>query len=198
MSTTIEEFNLFDDAVEAKPAAKKEKARDTLTLEGQTIKQWAEQKKIAENAAGKQKLLEDTIKTFGRQQWIEKCMKDKAKPSNFKVKDDSGTECLIIMQDKYKALTPEKAAIVPENAIESETVYSFNNEILSKYEKLIVSAISKAIMTIDEIPMEEKKKLLVKKVEKTIKKGTIDRLNSFENPEMMFSIIEPICQLKNA
>lgn len=192
------EFNLFDDAVEAKPTAKKDKQRDSLTLEGIKVQQWAVQKAIAENAAGKQKLLEDEIKTFGREKWIEKCMKDKSRPANFKVKDDTGAECLIIVQDKYKVLTPEKAAIIPADAIETETIYSFNNAILLKYEKIIVAALSKAIMSIEEIPMDEKKQLLVKKVDKSVKKGTIEKLNSFENPDQVFALIEPICQLKNA
>lgn len=141
-------------------------------------------------------MLEGDLKPLAREKFLELYKKDKRKPESF-VLQGGAAKILVIVQDKYLKITEVKEQMLRENkldaVIDEKTVYSFNTELLQKYEKPISDAISK----IKAIPDEDKEKLIEATVEKSVKKGTIETLATFKNIDQVFNLIEPVVQLKN-
>jgi hypothetical protein len=76
--------------------------------------------------------------------------------------------------------------------LETTTKYSLNPEILDR----LGDTISKIIMDSKLISDEDKKNLLISETVTTVKKGTIDRLLQYEDPALIFELIEPVLSLK--
>ena len=192
--------SLFAKAKEAAPkttgAAKKEKVVVHVEL-GDKLKDLQETREEIANLEAKAAMLEGDIKPVARQEFMRLLKANKARPDSFILESNCG-KIMVIMQDKYLKITDGKEqsltdAGLYDDVVEEKTTFSFNATLLEKYEKQISDAISK----IKGIPDEDKVALIEAKVEKVIKKGTLDRLPSFKNPDEAFSLIEPVVQLKN-
>lgn len=190
--------SIFVKAKEAAPkttAAKKEKTVITVEL-GDKLKDLQEARDEIATLEAKVAMLEGDIKPIAREQFVLLTKKQMARPDSF-ILESNGGKLLVIIQDKYLKVTDSKEQAIAQaglsDIIEEKTTYSFNAALLEKYEKLISDAISK----IKGIPAEDKDALIEAKVEKTIKKGTLDRLPQYKNLETVFALAEPIVQLKN-
>lgn len=195
MATT----SIFAAAKAAAPAstAKAGKEKQVISVNlGDKLTQLQEARDEIKVLEAKAKMLEGDIAPVAREQFMALVNKHKMKPESF-VLESSGGKMLVIMQDRYLKVTEAKEKALQENGlgdvIEEKTTFAFDSELLAKYEKQISDAISK----IKGIPDEDKSRLITASVEKSVKKGTIDRLATFENPQVVFSLIEPVLQLKN-
>ncbi len=141
-------------------------------------------------------LLEGDIKPVAKQEFLNLMRRQGRRPESF-VLQSAGSNMLVIVQDKYLKMSElkEKALIEHKlgSVIDEKTVFLFDAVLLETHEK----AISKAIEGIKSMTEDEKERLIVPTVQKTVKKGTIDILHTFGNPELAFQLIEPQVQLKN-
>ena len=192
-------MSLFATAKAAAPKteskAKKAKTIVPVAL-GDKIKDLLEKRATIETLKAECEMLEGDIKPVAKKQFLDMYKEQKRKPDSF-ILQSGGANVLVIIQDKYLKITETKEQMLRENKlgelIEEKTVFSFNPDLLQKYEKEISNALSK----IKDIPDEEKEKLIEATVEKTVKKGTIETLAQYKNVEQVFTIIEPVIQLKN-
>jgi hypothetical protein len=82
----------------------------------------------------------------------------------------------------------------PYGVLESTTTYTINADVLNK--PGVAEAISKMIMQSKVLTEEDKLSLIKAETKTVVKKGTIDRLLQFDNPAMIFDLIEPVVSLK--
>lgn len=119
-------------------------------------------------------------------------------PDTFIMNGEFGGCVMIVPQDRYKMTDEEKAkAMVQQfnkpDMVETKTVFSFNPEMLQKYE----SVISDFIMNSPDIRAEDKDKIVEAKVTYSIRKGMIDRLMEFKaNMAKAFTAIQPVFQIR--
>lgn len=190
---------LFQKAkVEApKSESKTSKSKVIVAVQvGDKIKDLLAKRAEVERLSGDIEMLEGDLKPLAREKFIELYKAHKRRPDSF-IMQCGPDAVLVIVQDKYLKITEVKEAALLENKlgslIDEKTVFSFDAELLEKHEKAISDAISK----IKSIPDEEKAKLITATVSKSIKKGTIETLAQHKNIEIVFTLIEPVVQLKN-
>lgn len=162
---------------------------------GDKIKDLLEKRATKETLEAEIEMLEGDLKPIAREEFLKLYKQQKRKPDSF-ILQGGASKILVIVQDKYLKITEVKEQIMKENKLESlideKTVFSFDGELLEKYEKQISDAISK----IKTIPDEDKAKLITATVNKSVKKGTIETLGTFKNIDQVFTLIEPVVQLK--
>jgi hypothetical protein len=141
-------------------------------------------------------LIEGEVKPVAREEFLKLMTRQGRRPESF-ILQSAGSNMLVIIMDKYLKLTETKEKALIDNkladCIDEKTTFAFDAVLLEKYEKQI----SKAIESIKTIPDEDKERLIVPIIQKSIRKGTIDLLPKFKDPSLAFTLIEPICQLKN-
>jgi len=187
--------SIFDVAKKAEPKAKSSKEKKEVEVQGieSEISRYDELKSIINNAKAEQEVIGGRLKEIGKEKYLELYEAIKSKPDNFNLADGD-EKIMFIVMDKYKKVEPEKEVILEQydGLLEKVTTYSFNPEVLER----VGDALNNLIMNSKDISEEDKKKLLVVDTTIAIKKGSIDRLMNYENPEEIFNLIEPILALK--
>ena len=187
--------SLFDMAKKADTPKAKGKAKPEVRVVGieTEIARYDELKEIINNAKAEQEVIGGKLKQIGKENFLELYEEKGSKPDNFNLADGD-EEILFIVMDKYKKVEPEKAAILEQYSglLETVTTYSFNPEVLDR----VGDVVSNLILNSKELSDEDKKKLLIVDTTIAIKKGTIDRLMDYDDPEQIFDLIEPILALK--
>lgn len=193
--------------VETKKAAKDEKVIVTLKEAdfpkiGEKIGQVIEYREKIADYKGRTETLEGIIKEIGMGEYAKLYAAQKANPGSFVIQGE-GTEnkLMVLVTDKYPSIDLERAALLRENfgddTTEEETEYSFNPELLAKYEDVL----SELIMGCTEIADEDKPNLITQKMKVKVKKGFINTIGRMANtPEQIASVltaIQPVIQLKN-
>lgn len=191
-------FNYFDNAVKVDPAKSKgTKDKKKIYVAG-TEKdiQRANEIKIEEsNLKTEKEMIYGRLKEIVKREIIKEYGINKARPESFKLCDGEA-EILAILMDAYKKVEEAKETALEAfpGVLETRKVFTINPEILGK--EGVGEALSKAIFTCKGISDDDKAKLLLCEETKAIKKGTIDRLTSFDNYEQLFYLIEPTIALK--
>lgn len=190
-----EKKSIFDIAKKSEPKAKSAKEKKGVEVDGieSEISRYDELKAIINNAKAEQEVIGGRLKEIGKDKFIELYEIMKSKPENFNLVDGD-EKIMFIVMDKYKKVEPEKEAILEQypGLLEKVTTYSFNPEVLDR----VGETINNLIMNSKDISEEDKKKLLVVDTTIGVKKGSIDRLMQYDNPEEIFNLIEPILALK--
>lgn len=186
---------LFDMAKKAPAKKSASKEKPEVIVEGieSEIARYDELKEIINNAKAEQEIIGGKLKAIGTEEFLNMYEEDKRKPENFNLADGD-EKILFIVMDKYKKVEPEKAAILRKykGLLEEVTTYSFNPEVLDR----VGDVVSNLIMNSDELSDEDKKRLLIVDTTVAVKKGSIDRLMDYDNPEEIYALIEPIVALK--
>lgn len=192
MKTTT--VNLFATSKVKETAKKPEKKIIKAELLDDKISRFNRLKDEIEAATGELKMIEGDIKTAGRELFIKEYRQFKIKPESFKIQDKTGASCLFICMDKYISVDENKAEILGEfdNLLDEKQTFKINAELIEKYGEVL----SKLIMTCKAIDEEDKLNLIQGEKQYSVKKGTIERLLQYENPEMVFELISPIVSLK--
>lgn len=191
-------FNYFDNATvveNSKSKTTKDKNKVFVTGIEKDLLRKAELKIEASNIKTEDTMVSGRIKEIARKEILKLYSLHKARPESFKLCDGKG-EIMVILKDAYKTVEEAKIeALKPfPGVLATSTVYTFNPEIFAK--PGVAQALSKAISSCKDISDDDKKKLILKEEVTTIKKGTVDRLLSFDNYEQLFSIIDPTIDLK--
>lgn len=192
--------NLFATAKQNAPekkSAKKEKESVQVKGLAKSLARYDELKEAIKNSEAEMEVLAGTIKQAGKEKFLELYETRNRKPESFHLADGDH-KVLYIVQDAYKGdrsgMSAEKIALFEDfdDVLETNTTYSFNPDVLNR----VGDKISQIIMSSKLISDEDKANLIVATSKTTIKKGTIEKLMDYDNPTMMFELIEPIVALK--
>jgi hypothetical protein len=189
-----EKKGLFDLAKKAPAKKSASKEKPEVIVEGieSEIARYDALKEIINNAKAEQEVIGGKLKQIGKEEFLALYELYNRKPDNFNLADGD-EKILFIVMDKYKKVEPEKEALLEDydGLLEKVTTYSFNPEVLDR----IGDQVSDLILNSD-LSEADKKNLLIVETSVAIKKGSIDRLNDYDNPEEIFNLIEPILALK--
>lgn len=197
-----ESINLFAARADAqKKTTKKTGDREEVIVPGlaKTIARFEALDEIIKNAEAEKKILDGQIKEIGREKFLERYKSEGFRPKNFNLADGD-EKVLYVMSDNYKGsrygVTPEKASLLEPygDILEEQTTFTINDKVLNK--PGVAEAISRMIMSSKILTDEDKQNLIMASTIQIVKKGTIDRLLQYDEPEMVFDLIEPVVSLR--
>ena len=187
--------NLFAAGTKVKETAKKpeKKLIPVPVLDGK-IKKFLELKATIKGATAEMKMVEGDIKTAGKEIFMKEYRNQKSIPDNFNMQDKTGAAVMLIVQDKYTLVEAEKLEVLQkfDGLISENVVYKIDPEMVEKYGEIL----SNMIMKSKDIAADDKPRLITGELTYSVAKGSIDRLLNYENPEMIFQLINPIVALK--
>jgi hypothetical protein len=187
--------NLFATATKVKETTKKtDKKVIKAPLLADKVKRYADLKQIIDSATGELKMIEGDIKAVGKDLFMKEYRQQKSTPDNFKIQDETGNSCMLIVMDKYTIVDETKAGILGnfEGLLAENVVYKFNAELVEKYGQVL----SELILNCPAIDDMDKGNLISGEKTFSVAKGSIDRLMQYDNPEQIFELINPIVALK--
>ena len=187
--------NLFATATKVKETIKKtDKKVIKAPLLADKVKRYADLKQIIDSATGELKMIEGDIKGVGKALFMKEYRQQKSTPDNFKIQDETGNTCMLIVMDKYTIVDETKASILAnfEGLLAENVVYKFNAELVEKYGQVL----SELILNSPDIDDMDKGNLISGEKTFSVAKGSIDRLMQYDNPEQVFELINPIIALK--
>lgn len=190
-------FAIAQQQVPEKKSSKKDK--ETFQVKGlkNELSRYEELKALIKNSEAEMEVIAGTIKQAGKEKFLEVFENKGKKPESFHIADGE-EKVLYIVQDAYKGdrsgMSQEKIDLFADHPeiLETTTTFTFNPDVVNR----IGDKLSQVIMSSKLISDEDKKNLIIATSKTTIKKGTIEKLMEFDNPAMMFELIEPIVALK--
>jgi hypothetical protein len=190
MTTT----NLFATATLKETAKSKKADKKVIPANlGDKISRFNELKAKIDALTGELKMIEGDIKSEGKSIFISEYRKEKRTPESFKIMDESGSQAMFIVSDRYTSVDENKAEILRNyDLLEENVTYKFNSDLIGKYGQIL----SEMIFGCGLINEEDKRNLISGEKVYSVKKGAIDRLNQYENIEDVFELINPITSLK--
>lgn len=192
--------NLFAIAKKNAPEKKgTKKDKESVHVKGlaKSIARFDQLKELIKNSEAELEVIAGDIKQAGKEKFLELYQTRGRRPESFNL-EDANQKVLYIVQDAYKGdrsgMSEEKAELFEQfpEVIETTVTYAFNPDVLNR----VGDKISQIIMSSKLISDEDKRNLIVATSKTTIKKGTIEKLLEYEDPTMMFELIEPIVALK--
>lgn len=175
-------------------AAAKKSNHEVFTIQGELISEFTNLKTTIDNATGKLKMIEGKLKDEVKRIFSEQYLKYGKRPDNFKLLDDSGLKVMGLIIDKYLSCDQNKYELLKETElVEEKTTYTFNPELLEKYQPII----EKLLINCPEIEDSDKEMLIEGVTSFNVKKGAIEELKGkpIELPHLI-DLIQPIIQLK--
>lgn len=148
---------------------------------------------------GEAKLLDGEIKQIGKDSLLKLYESGKRFPGSFKLKGEKGGCFLFITMDKYLTVDDAKADLIKselgENIVEQKTTFSFNPDLLEKYEAVLSDLISNS----KQIADEDKGNLIVATSKWNVVKGTLEKLYALfpTSIQKALNLVQPIYALKN-
>lgn len=178
-----------------KTTSKGKEKRQGVAIEGieSDISRYEELKAIMKNAKAESDLIGGRIKEVGSQKWLELYEQSGTNPNSIDLIDGDET-IMLQVKDGYKKVEPEKRAILQENypdLLETTIVYTMDTALLDKYGEVITNLINNS----KDIEEKDKDKLVKGESTTIIKKGSIDKILNYPNPEEVFILIEPTMAL---
>lgn len=187
--------NLFASATKVKETIKKtDKKVLQAPILGNKVQRYNELKQQIDAFTGELKMIEGDIKSVGKDLFLKEYRQQKSTPDNFKVQDETGNTCMVIVMDKYTAVDEVKAGVLSafDGLLAENVVYKFNAELVEKYGQVL----SELILNCPDIDDMDKGNLISGEKTFSVTKGSIDRLMQYDNPEQVFELINPIVALK--
>lgn len=136
-------------------------------------------RQIKKNAETELKLKESAVNEVFKAEWCNLYEKSGVRPDSvIFTGEKSSAKLMFISTDKYtKVSEPQTISeVYGEEVIEESVTYSFDTDLLMKHYDTIV----KLFADCNEIPVEDKAKLIKAEQSFSIKKGTINRLHTFK------------------
>jgi len=159
------------------------------------IKKYDELKAIIKNAEAEKELIRGVILEVAKDYYLDIYEQKGERPTTITL-ESGGYEINYSVTDKYKTVTPEKETVLRQydGLLGIDYTFTFDNEILdtegTNGEK-IGDIINDLIENSTDIPEDLKSKVVKMEKKVGVKKGTIKRLLSYDNPSEIFEIIEP-------
>ena len=187
--------NLFANA-QTKTATPKKADKKILSAHdlNDKVSRYADLKHQIEALTGELKMIEGDIKAVGKDLFMKEYRQQRSTPDNFKIQDETGNACMLIVMDKYTIVDETKAGILANfgGLLAENVVYKFNAELVEKYGQVL----SELILNSPDIDDMDKGNLISGEKTFSVAKGSIDRLMQYDNPEQVFELINPIIALK--
>ena len=139
-------------------------------------------------------MIEGDIKAVGKDLFMKEYRQQRSTPDNFKIQDETGNTCMLIVMDKYTIVDENKASVLSnfDNLLAENVVYKFNAELVEKYGAIL----SELIINCPDIDDMDKGNLISGEKTFSVQKGSIDRLMQYDSSEASFELINPIVALK--
>lgn len=190
-----EKKSLFDMAKKPEPKKSKSSSRAEVEIDGfeSEIERFHELNDLLDSYKAERELIRGRLIQLGKEAFLEKYEEQGRKPDNFDLVDGE-QKVLFMVQDKYLSVAPEKEALLSkyDDLLDVTETYSFNPKVLER----VGDIVSKMILESKELSDDDKQNLLIKQRSVTVKKGTIERLMDYKNPEEIFELIQPTMALK--
>ena len=191
----LQKGNLFAQNTKVKEAAAKKSDKKVINAPelADKVQRYNELKNLIDANTSELKMIEGDIKVKGKEMFVQEYKASKLRPESFKIKDSTGTTCLMIVMDKYTSVDENKAELLRMNDLLAENVcFKFNPDLVEKYGQTL----SELILNSPDIEEEDKGNLISGELSYSVQKGSIDRLLQYESPEAIFELINPIVSLK--
>lgn len=203
--------SLFNKAKQAAPdkkeSAKKAKPRVTVTTPGffDILKRQAFLKAQIKSFEAESDLLDEKIKEVGKEEWAKMYEKNGINPESIMIeaKDNKDiAQCMLLVSDKYIMINQERADYLKEqfgeDIVATTDKYEFDKEMVEKHGEVI----SDLIMNCDQIPDEDKERIIKATVTNAVAKGTIDKLKIYADKAKcsvgeMIEVVKPITSTEN-
>lgn len=181
----------------ATPATTKAaKAKQALTVKGDTVQKYNEAKGQRKDAEAMEAMTGDDLKRQASDYFQKQYAAIKQRPESFNLVDETGASCLFIPQSKVATITEEKAAIIKQYSpkLLVETVeFGLSPAILAKYQEQL----STAIMAV--VPQEEWGDIFTTKKKYALADGAFDVLTNYVSAAkvpQLIQVLQPIYLLK--
>lgn len=197
MQTTSSKVNLFAKGTKVKETGtSKTKAKKIVIVPElkDAVRSWNSIKQEIDRWKSQLAMVEGDIKLMGRVQFLSQYEQLKLRPESFRLQDETGSQCLFVVMDKYTVVDENKAEVLSQfdGVVEEVVEYKVDPEMVEKYGQLLSDFINDS----PDIADEDREKIIAGEKVFRVKKGTIDRLLQYDNPEQIFELINPIVALK--
>ena len=146
-------------------------------------------------------VLSDELKDITKEKWCKYYQKLSKNPGSVffeEVKKNGDTaQLMFVPSDKYISVNEERADELMEQygeeIIERKDSFAFDSDMVEKYGEIL----SELIEACEDIPEDDKYRIIKATTSFAIAKGTIDRIKDFGNIESVVEAIKPVFSLKN-
>jgi uncharacterized protein YxjI len=185
---------MFETKVKAPASTSKSKHQIVSVPELQDkVSQFVSLKNQIDNLTGQLKMIEGEIKLTAERLYLKQYTKERKRPDNFKIADQTGSQVMAIIMDKYAAVTPEKyEQLSSYELVDTNKKFTFNTEILERNFEVIKEALMNS-----NISDDDKSNLIEGEVSYSVKSGALDLLSQhLTEIDYLFGLIKPIIALK--
>jgi hypothetical protein len=197
-------MGIFDKAKQTnagKTAKKNEKPSIVITGTefDENLKKFANLKKEVDEKTAEMKSAQSVVKEACVDKYCELYTSTKSNPGSITVKSETGANVMFLPTDKYITVDETQAGALKETygdaIVEEKTVFSFNNEMLEKYQEVLADMIENS----DKIAKDDKDKLIVAATSYSVAKGSIDKaITVGKDVKAFIGDIQPVFTMKNA
>lgn len=146
-------------------------------------------------------VLNDELKDLTKEKWCKYYQKLSKNPGSvfFEEVEKNGdtAQLMFVPSDKYISVNEARADELieeyGEEIIERKDSFAFDTEMVEKYGEIL----SELIENCEDIPEDDKYRIIKATTAFSIAKGTIDRVKDFGNIESVVEAIKPVFSLKN-
>ena len=146
-------------------------------------------------------VLSDELKDIAKEKWCKYYQKLSKNPGSVFLeevrKNGDTAQLMFVPSDKYISVNEERADELMEQygeeIIERKDSFAFDSDMVEKYGEIL----SELIEACEDIPEDDKYRIIKATTSFAIAKGTIDRIKDFGNIESVVEAIKPVFSLKN-
>lgn len=145
-------------------------------------------------------MIHDEVKDLGKAEWAKLYQNTSKNPGTIVLEAKSGLDTAQVMyvpSDKYITINKDRAESLietyGEDIVEESTTFQFDNAMIEKYGEVL----SNLIESCDEIADADKEKIIKAVTTFSIAKGTIDKMKTYGDVDMIVEEIKPVISLKN-
>jgi hypothetical protein len=145
-------------------------------------------------------MIHDEIKDLGKAEWSKLYQSTGKNPGTIVIESKDGLDTAqlqFVPSDKYITINKDRAESLVEtygeDIVEENTTFAFDNAMIEKYGEVL----SNLIENCDEIADVDKEKIIKAVTTFAIAKGTIDKLKTYGDVDMLVEEVKPVISLKN-
>lgn len=145
-------------------------------------------------------MIHDEIKDLGKTEWSKLYQNTGKNPGTIVLEAKNGLDVAqlqFVPSDKYITINKDRAESLietyGEEIVEENTTFQFDNAMIEKYGEVL----SNLIENCDEIADTDKEKIIKAVTTFAVAKGTIDKLKTYGDVDMLVEEVKPVISLKN-
>jgi len=145
-------------------------------------------------------MIHDEVKDLGKTEWTKLYQKNGKNPGTIVLEAKNGLDIAqlqFVPSDKYITINKDRAESLVEtygeDIVEENTTFAFDNAMIEKYGEVL----SRLIEESDEIADDDKEKIIKAVTSFSVAKGTIDKMKTYGDVDMIIEEVKPVISLKN-